>query len=295
MDSSRIESSNWDDFVHSSIAQRMSSRDVVERFRRLREYFQSLPKNELIKRGWLNNRSDVTALSSLFFDFSESTTVHLYRKSPSANESLLTFWRLKAREKAEEICAESFPPAFIGLTKNHLRQIALLSPDPQIIRDLPRVLAALGVVLIFLPALPGMKADGVVFSLASGNPVIVLSLRFSRLDHFWFTLMHELAHLVLHAHHLVEGIVVDLDDAMETNIEKSANKLARESFAERSSWRSCEPRYQSGDESVVKYAEKIGIHASIVAGMLRKESGNYSKYSTLINSHDVRAILGLYE
>ncbi len=39
------------------------------------------------------------------------------------------------------------------------------------------------------------------------------------------------------------------------------------------------------------YAEQEGIHPAIVAGLLRKESGNYTHYSRLIHAHDVREII----
>jgi HTH-type transcriptional regulator/antitoxin HigA len=46
-----------------------------------------------------------------------------------------------------------------------------------------------------------------------GEPIIALSLRYDRLDNFWFTLTHGLAHLALGHAHSVEGqcIIDDLD------------------------------------------------------------------------------------
>ena len=32
----------------------------------------------------------------------------------------------------------------------------------------------------------------------NGAPVAALTLRYDRLDNFWFTLLHELAHIALH-------------------------------------------------------------------------------------------------
>ena len=39
------------------------------------------------------------------------------------------------------------------------------------------------------------------------------------------------------------------------------------------------------------YAAEQGVHPSLIAGLLRKESGNYKRYSSIINEHDVRAII----
>jgi HTH-type transcriptional regulator/antitoxin HigA len=77
----------------------------------------------------------------------------------------------------------------------------------------------------------------------------------------------------------------------ESIIEKAANKLAKESFVDRSLWRNCEPKYQSGDDVVIKFAKKQGIHPSIIAGMLRRETGNYTRYSDIVNEYDIRKII----
>lgn len=46
--------------------------------------------------------------------------------------------------------------------------------------------------------MPKTYLDGAACVGVSGNPVIALTLGFERLDSFWFTLMHELAHVALH-------------------------------------------------------------------------------------------------
>jgi HTH-type transcriptional regulator/antitoxin HigA len=60
---------------------------------------------------------------------------------------------------------------------------------------------------------------------------------------------------------------------------------------DRESWRSCAPRYDTTDRAVNIYAAEQGVHPSLIAGLLRKESGNYRRYSSIINEHDVREII----
>jgi HTH-type transcriptional regulator/antitoxin HigA len=167
-----------------------------------------------------------------------------------------------------------------------------LSAEPQAVRQLPSILAEFGIILVYVYALPGMSADGAVFHLSTGHPVIAMSLRFPRLDYFWFTLLHELAHLVLHADQLKEPVFFDVEASEERDrIERAANRLAKDSIVDRESWRNCAPKYDISDRAVYTYAEEQGIHPSLVAGLLRKESGNYKRYSSIINEHDVRTIL----
>jgi HTH-type transcriptional regulator/antitoxin HigA len=199
--------------------------------------------------------------------------------------------RKVARAEAEYLCLAENRPAFTGLAKEHLRKLALLSVDPQIIRELPSILAEVGVILVYVCALPGMNADGAVFSLSTGHPVIAMSLRYPRLDYFWFTLLHELAHLVLHSEQLKEPVFFNIDAEEKDRAEKAANRLAKDSIVNRESWRNCKPKYDPTDQAVYAYAAEQGVHASLIAGLLRKESGNYRRYSSIINEHDIRAII----
>src|SRR5262249_29617096 len=58
-------------------------------------------------------------------------------------------------------------------------------------------LAEAGVRLVIIEHLPGLKMDGSCFWIDESSPVIALSLRFDRVDNFWFVLFHEIDH-VLH-------------------------------------------------------------------------------------------------
>ncbi len=172
-----------------------------------------------------------------------------------------------------------------------MRDLAQLSVDPQIVRQLPALLANLGVILVYVQALPGMKADGAVFRLSTGHPVVAMSLRFPRLDYFWFTLLHELAHLVLHLNELKDAVFFDVEGEEKDVAERAANRLGKDSLVDRESWRSCDPKFDSSDRAVLKYATKERVHPAIVAGLLRRESGNYTRYSKIINEHDVRELI----
>jgi HTH-type transcriptional regulator/antitoxin HigA len=73
--------------------------------------------------------------------------------------------------------------------------------------------------------------------------------------------------------------------------ERDANRLAKDSMVDRESWRNCAPKYDPSDRAVHAYAAEQGVHPSLIAGLLRKESGNYKRYSSIINEHDVREII----
>ena len=287
----KFNATDWEDFVHSTVKTAPSSRDLFKTYQSFMAYVDTLPKGDLVKHGWMKSKDDIGALSSLFFQLHADKNQVLYRKSKEAKTPLLAVWLSRARVEAELVYHKREVARFGGLEKDDLRAIARLSVDIRMIRELPAVLARKGVVLVFLAALPGMKTDGVVFKLASGNPAIALSLRYARLDYFWFTLLHELAHVVLHAAQLDEPICDELDSDGTDEIEIEANRLAKGSIVERSVWRNCEPKYNPNKETVVTFARKIHVHPSLVAGLLRKESNDFARYSDIVNEVDVRALI----
>jgi HTH-type transcriptional regulator/antitoxin HigA len=282
----------WADFTHTTQTSKVGAHELFDRFREFQGFIAGLSRKELVARHWLKTADDDSPLATIFFDLPLSKQPTLFRKSAKADENLLAIWQARARAQAEYLCIAKERPAFTGLTKEQLRKLALLSVDPSVVRQLPSILAEFGIILVYVYALPGMSADGAVFQLSTGHPVIAMSLRFTRLDYFWFTLLHELAHLVLHADQLKEPAFFDVEASEEKDrAEKAANRLAKDSMVDRESWRNCAPKYDPTDRAVHAYAAEQGVHPSLIAGLLRKESGNYKRYSAIINEHDVRAIL----
>lgn len=282
---------NWDDFELFKSSDNSSGASLYESYKSLKAHFENLPKKELIDRGWISSKNDISSLTDLFRDIHSDNASTLFRKSDSANLSLSSIWLSKVKSYAEAKVATGAISEFTGLSKNGLKELAQLSPNVNILVELPKLLAQKGIAVIYCRSLPGMKVDGAAFKLSSGNPVIGMSLRYPRLDYFWFTLMHELAHVSLHLDILNDPILDDLDTDSESDIEISANRLAKQSFIDRRVWRNCEPKYNKSIDAITKFSECIGIHRSIVAGMLRKESGNYASYSTIVNEYDVREII----
>ena len=56
--------------------------------------------------------------------------------------------------------------------------------------------------------LPSSKIDGIAFWLDMNSPVIGLSLRYNRIDNFWFVLRHEIEHIL---EGYKDTVTIDLD------------------------------------------------------------------------------------
>ena len=75
------------------------------------------------------------------------------------------------------------------------RQLSVSGDGPGRARDF---LAQHGIGFEYLPHLPRTHLDGAAIKLDDGRPVIGMTLRYDRIDNFWYTLLHELSHVGLH-------------------------------------------------------------------------------------------------
>ena len=154
-------------------------------------------------------------------------------------------------------------------------------------KEADQYLYKFGIRLIIQPHLPQSHLDGAVFLLRDG-PVIGMTLRYDRLDNFWFVLFHELVHLKKHIHKgRIEGIIDNLE-ADADDIEKEADREAGELLISSIVWETALPRYVQNENTVRDFAYKIGVSPAIVAGKIRKETGNYTILTNIIGQGEVR-------
>ncbi len=281
---------DWDDFevVHNK-TQISDAKSYYESYKKFRKILKELPKSELIKRRWMDSKDDLASMVPLFQSIHSKTLDGLFRKSDTSNIAFCSAWQARVATTAKFLVATNQIDDFQSLSKGDLKKIASLSKDETIVKKLPEILAQKGIVLVYERALPGMKLDGVVFKIESGHPVIGISFRYPRLDNFWFTLMHELAHISLHFDQLLNPIFDDLESEEKTTIEIQADRLAKNSFVEKSAWRNCKAKYTKSEEAVIDFASGVGIHPAIIAGMLQKETNLYNLYGKIVDKVNGRA------
>src|ERR1700761_5306506 len=94
------------------------------------------------------------------------------------------------------------------------------------------------------PHLPTPLLDGAALQLADGTPVIALTLRYDRLDSFWFTLFHEVGHVLLHFNHGLEaGFLDNLDVENDTVEERDADIFALSALISDEAWETAPARF----------------------------------------------------
>jgi len=146
-----------------------------------------------------------------------------------------------------------------------------------------------GIAVVIEPPLKGTLLDGAALKDLDGTPIVGLTLRYDRLDNFWFTLLHEVAHLWKHVNDQ-DAFLDDLDASSEDRREAEANRLAREAFIPRLIWKRSDAFISPGKESIDRLSRELKIHPAIIAGRLRKETANYHLFSDLVGHNQVRAM-----
>jgi HTH-type transcriptional regulator / antitoxin HigA len=195
----------------------------------------------------------------------------------------LEAWCAAALVRAEKITIKKIK---IKDPKKAARQLAELSTLPDWHDQIVATLHRMGIVLVILEHLPGTFLDGAAMCRGDGVPVIALTLRHDRLDNFWFTLLHEFAHVVCHLGPDRQIILDDLDVRSSEAIEAEADAFARNALIPPAFWKPIDEN--SSTEEVLEAAKKAGVHPAIAAGRWRFEHSDYRRFSKLIGRGDVK-------
>lgn len=261
------------------------------------QLFGGLPLTEMIRRGWLDtdNIRDVPRLEkalSKFFGVATSDEIeilpHVAKKTDVFTEATPAqlAWIYRVKEIASNMLVATYSPATVR------QAISLLEPlrsAPEEVRKVPRILAEHGIRYVIVETLPAAKIDGVCFWLDDNSPVIGMSLRFDRIDNYWFVLRHELEHVLrLHGR---DSAIVMLDAELEgeragtgTNVaeeERQANDAAAEFCAPREmieKFIACQPSFFDVRD-FLGLANMLHVHPGLVAGQLRNRTGRYDLFS----------------
>ena len=188
-------------------------------------------------------------------------------------------------KRVKQLAAKQETAAFSsGRLREAVPALLACSGDPEGIGHAPEVLAAAGVRFVVLKHLPKTYIDGAVVELEDG-PAVGMTLRYDRIDAFWFTLMHELAHI---AHDQVETRVETLygDGAPESSgQEADADRTASDWLLDPALYASfVQVNRPYFSRSVIEdLAAQAGRHPAIVVGRLQHDGHvPYSQLRSLL-------------
>ncbi|MEY9885565.1 helix-turn-helix domain-containing protein [Bradyrhizobium sp. USDA 329] len=267
--------------------------------------YGQLPISEMIKRGWINAQDirdpAVTTELMRFFGVNRIEDIEVIPHSAKKTEvntpatPTQLAWLYRVKQIASQMLVAKYSPAALPGVLAKLKGLLGAAEEA---RKVPRILAEHGIRFLIVETLPSAKIDGVCFWLDETSPVVAMSLRFDRIDNFWFVLRHELEH-VRQRHGLGQTYMLDAElegdragtgDHIEAE-EREANSAAADfcvpqkmmdAFIARKA-----PLFPERD--ILAFAKMASVHPGLIAGQLRHRIGRYDRFGNHITK--IRSIV----
>jgi HTH-type transcriptional regulator / antitoxin HigA len=239
--------------------------------------YETAPVQEMVRRGWIEPSDDVSMLErrvAKFFgvDNLDEEIVfmpHAARKSTSYDQPMTPAqraWLFRARQLAHAVHADPYSPEGFG---EAIDKLLKLRQTPQELRRVPHILSDAGIRLVIVQPLAGTRIDGACFWIDEG-PVVAMSIRFDRIDNFWFVLFHELRHVSQG----IDSLDTDLDAAPDSGrpeVERDADEFAVMNLVPQHHLENFISQFRPlySTRSIEAFAHTMGVHPGIVVGQLQ--------------------------
>lgn len=237
------------------------------------------PCRAMRRLGWLKKTKDrVSEVEALLGFFgvgtlgaiadTEGGAYRLSRSRPAQPEALAA-WLRKGALEAQRVKTEPFNEQRLTDLLPELRSLTRAGPEvfePRVKREL----AACGVALVLLPPLPKTRAHGAMRWIAPEKVLVQLSLRGKWADIFWFTLFHELGHVLRHGRRDV--FIEWLAGGDQDDREREADAFAAEALIPHPAYDAFLRRYPVlSAAAVVTFADQQSVAPGIVVGRLQHD------------------------
>lgn len=266
------------------------SSEVTERAN-LRSKF---PVRDLLNRGWIRFTENIEELKHELLEYYEIKDINesprfqaAFKKAgdpedPTPNQ---VAWIYRVKHVAETV---PVPPYSKKSLEKVLERLEELRAAPEEVQHVPQALASCGVRLVIVEPLPSSKIDGMCLWLNS-SPVIGLSLRYDRIDNFWFVLRHEIEHALNgdgKDYPMVDTGLTPTQRLPEglPEREKKANVAAEEFCTPQTKLKNFLTRNQSipSRTKVLGFARTLHIHEGIVVGQIHRQLDRYDLFRPML-------------
>jgi len=241
------------------------------------QLYQKAPVKEMVKRGWIEDSENAEVLKSRILSFFEQTSLsegcifdYAARKAASYSETTpaQSAWLFRARQLARASHVDHpWKPKDLRQLVAELSQLTLSLEEA---RHVPWITGRLGVRFVVVEPIAQCKIDGACFWLDAHSPVIAVSLRYDRIDNFWFTVMHEMGHIGQNDKTHIDVDILDSADKPEE--EREADAFATQALIPQDALRDfCTrvgPLYSR--INITRFAAVQRVHPGIVIGQLAR-------------------------
>lgn len=240
---------------------------------------KKMPYKEMAKNGWVNDTAkwpervinlrkffEVAQLSFLQKSLVPGIACRKLSETEKSDYALIA-WAQRAKVEARTKLTNPINIALLTEKIPQIRRMTVMPPE-EFCPKLIELLANCGIAIIFLPHIGGSFLHGATF--LDGNKIVVgLTVRGKDADKFWFSLFHELAHII-YGHISSKNGTTDEDEAY-------ADEYAKNTLISELQYRKFVAKGDFSKLSLTIFAKQIGIDVGIVVGRLQKEG--YIQYN----------------
>ena len=224
-----------------------------------------------------------------------------FRRSPAfePSQSATTVWLRIGQLKALNVQTGTYNARLLRDLLPRLRQLTRADPRESL-PELPELLRSAGVALVYAAELKGCRASGATWWASPTKAVVLLSNRGKREDRFWFSLFHEIGHVLLHTKRNTfldqqpndnegwpawlppEPIGISKDTPISENstrLEREADQFAADKLVPRQDLHHLEGI--RSDHDIRRSARALGISPGIIAGRWQHDHKDFTRFNQL--------------
>ena len=216
--------------------------------------FRALRANEetqvLFRRSEKLSNDAKAVFTWKYLCFNDALGIHVH--SPFSTERLV-----EVREKLKEV---------FYVNKNTLMEIE-------------RVLGDAGIRFMIREKFGQVPVDGMSFW-RDDHPTIVVTLRLKTIDNLAFTVLHELAHIVLHLQKHEGVSFINMENDRSADVELQADQYAQETFVSQEDWtafmnKNADVNPYAIHTRIATFAEQLRVNPQILFGRYMHDTGLY--------------------
>ncbi|OTA17658.1 transcriptional regulator [Xenorhabdus vietnamensis] len=243
-----------------------------------------LPISDMVKYGWIPKRAPRTervkhclrffnedSITNWFINFHSNSFSVAYRSSNILkNEPTSVYtWLAFARNISLRTNCLPWDKELLKDVVPEIRKLTNESSPKIFVPELKRLLSEVGVVFVIARTPSGCRASGATCFFEKNKATLVMSFRYLTDDHFWFTLFHEIGHLILHSDNREFHIEDNGISGMPQIKEDEANKFAVDTLIPEKYQSEMKKIYKNDWKKIVRLSKKIGVSKGILLGQLQ--------------------------
>ena len=264
-----------------------------EGIKRKATLYDRFPVRDLVRKGWIEASENYAELESRVLQFfgikdpsEEPVLPHAAKKTHSSQAATIEqkAWLFRVLSLAKTKTVSTFSSKKLQATLDSMKQLRL---EPESASKVAQLLESCGVILVFVEPISSSKIDGACMWLGD-VPVVGMTLRYDRIDNFWFVLQHELEHVLRGDGK--EGFILDVsvgdDDGSLPKSEIVANEAAADFCTPQAELEQFISRFSPyfSEERVLAFSRSVNVHPGLVVGQLQRKLSRHD----FLRKHQVK-------